>query len=474
MKNLSETCTQLVAVMSCFAMASSLHTGWTANALEKACPKIDSVRICNPDFIINGLEECDTSGQDDLSSIVTALSELETMHLLKCDNDLISTEIQMAVVIVNNIDMNGNNQYNDEDYKLSEAKSLTVSLHDTWGVGNTQCNGSGIVLLLSIEDRIAYISISPGLTDILTSTRIDHIIDDMKPFLKDEEYTKAIVHAIHYIMEYVDEGPPSFAETHAYLLLFGAIYCATICFQILVEKRKTEYVKVKSHLDKIDNDRAMALMGKYECSSCPICLEDFIHVGIANDEKDIQNPPTSPTPSNNLETNIGAAIPYIGNDGKPLQLLRCGHAFDKSCWEEWISTPSSNIHQCPICKQDIGVSSSSIETRSPSCQSNEEGQLLDDDMNNIGNRPSISRQQQRQMYLSERNFRIHRLHHQYPNQILQTNVNRWTRDNYDGTMTQDNEFVVHNESSSTTLRNRGGGDSSFGGSCSGGGGGGAW
>ena len=483
----------LGVLTSLVVVATSSNTGWTANALEKACPNIDSARICNPDSILS--ERTKMVEENDVSSVTTALRELETRHELKCSNDRTSTEIQMAVVIVNNIDMNGKNHYND-DYKLNKAKSLAISLHDAWGVGNIQCNGSGILLFLSIRDRVAYISTSQGLTRILTKTRIDHIIDEMKPFLRDEEYSKAIVNSIHYIMEYLDQGPPSFGEQYFSLLFIGTLAGAMIGFDKWNKKKKTEYVKVKSHLNQIDHDRAMALMGKYQCSSCPICLEDFkspadadtdTQKGIAsNDEKDKESPPASPAPAYNLETNTSAGIPipYIGNDNKPLQLLRCGHAFDKSCWEKWISTPSRNIHQCPICKQDIVASSYSDETRLVSHHRNQEVRPFISGMNNnnVGNNmwrtPSFSRQQRQQIYLSERNFRIQRLHHRYPNYIQQSNVDRWTQENYDGTMTQDNDFVhkdpdpvVHNQSSSSY---KGGSSSSFGGGCSGGGGGGTW
>jgi len=31
------------------------------------------------------------------------------------------------------------------------------------------------------------------------------------------------------------------------------------------------------------------------------------------------------------------AVAYIGSDGKPIQVLKCGHAFDAGYWENWIT-----------------------------------------------------------------------------------------------------------------------------------------
>lgn len=480
--NLTRTFLNLAAIASTAAASSTSSTiKWTANSLEKVCPNIETTRICNPDSILSETSSDDEgggSGQDDVASITTALRELESNHPLRCNNDSASTDVQMAIAIVNSIDMNGNNHFSD-NFKIQEAKKLAMNIHDSWGVGNTECNGSGIVLLLSVKDRVAYISTSSGLSPILTQGRIDHIIEEMKPFLKDQEYAKALVNAIHFIIRYIDKGPPSFWEQYLSIIFMVVIFGGVIGAGKWQQKKKTEYVKVKSHLDKIDHDKALVLMGKYECSSCPICLEDFKSPNEESGsfEKKKGSPPTSPV-SKPDDTNAG--IPYIGSDGKPLQLLRCGHAFDKSCWEEWTSSSSRNIHQCPICKQDIGGSVSVDANQQSSYQRSQELLPLSQ-YNNMGWASRRQQQQQlQQMYQFERNFRIHRLHHRYPHYIRQSNVDRWTRDGYDGTMAQDSEFlhrdpVVHDQQHSSGSSGSGGTSfSSFGGGHSGGGSGGTW
>merc|ERR1711971_518856 len=42
---------------------------------------------------------------------------------------------------------------------------------------------------------------------------------------------------------------------------------------------------------------------------------------------------------------------------------------------------------------------------------------------------------------SERNFRIHRLHHRYPRFVNQDMLHRWTTNDYDGNLADDQIFV---------------------------------
>ena len=47
-------------------------------------------------------------------------------------------------------------------------------------------------------------------------------------------------------------------------------------------------------------------------------------------------------------------IPLIGSDDKPIKMLRCGHLFDKTCWEMWTDSGTGNPCICPVCRQDVG------------------------------------------------------------------------------------------------------------------------
>jgi uncharacterized membrane protein YgcG len=157
------------------------------------------------------------------------------------------------------------------------------------------------------------------------------------------------------------------------------------------------------------------------------------------------------------------------------------------------------MHQCPICKQDIGGGvhvdyhrcQLDIPTRTTrnddlvSGTSEQQRPLvsffgLTDSTNSINPlyRSRFTAQQQREMYELERQFRIHRLRHRYPYYIRQTHVDRWTRNDYDGNMAQDGDFINQDpnlkSSNSSTSHSQGHSFGSFGGGQSGGGGGGTW
>ena len=86
-------------------------------------------------------------------------------------------------------------------------------------------------------------------------------------------------------------------------------------------------------------------------------------------------------------------------------------------------------------------------------------------------------------YQAERNFRLERLRSIYPSYIEQSDIDRWSGDDFDGTMAED-EHLVRREPEFNRFRSRsgtggrdngnGGSFGSFGGGSSGGGGGGGW
>jgi len=275
---------------------SSSQKRWTVSSLESECDNdMASTRICDPEKIFGSRSgssssnnEREPSTNNSIDQITSAIHELESNHPLICSNGMAtntvsttipttSTEVQMAIVIIPKMNLSHENFMTDDNYMIQQGKNMAVALHNHWGVGNIQCGGSGILLFLSIHDRVVYLSISNGVKSILTKTRIDHIVDDvMKPYLREGDYTAAVLQAIRCIQNYIDKGPPSMWER--YLPLFLSILPLAIGggFMFHGRRLKKEYKTVHSKLSKIDHDKALALMGKYKCHSCPICLEDFV------------------------------------------------------------------------------------------------------------------------------------------------------------------------------------------------------
>ena len=430
------------------------------------------------------------------------------------------------------------------------AKDFAIGLHNDWGIGSTissssSCNhndndtaDTGILFLFSIYDRTVFVSRGSALKTTLTDARIDQIIEYMTPMLQAQLYGEAIDYGLQYLKQILQKGPPSFSERFEFWLtsmmeyIIVGMFCLIITLTRWWEKiQKNEYVRVQSQLSKIDRDQALSLQGQYQCTSCPICLEDFQGVtsndnmeqkNVAPNKNDnstsemvkedntdkeeeeegeedtadvdttvplISKPTSSSTSSSQVTTNKTTTtrfVPTHGSDGLPLKLLRCGHVFDETCWKEYVTTGHGDIRVCPICKQDIGAptNTSTSITTTDNPESTPGGQDLrlrttterqdgNNDNNNTNNQ---------QLYQRERNFRLARLQMRYPRYIHRSQLQRWTRQGYRDSLARDREFVQRNPTEIRNQRMRAASSSSsssvgrvrYGGGRSSGGSGGRW
>ena len=79
--------------------------------------------------------------------------------------------------------------YRHEVRKQIAAEDFARALHDSWGVGHdTPHGGTGILIFLSVQDRVIYISRESALDRLVNSARIDKIIKGARPFLKRKRY----------------------------------------------------------------------------------------------------------------------------------------------------------------------------------------------------------------------------------------------------------------------------------------------
>lgn len=358
----------------------------------------------------------------------------------------------------------------EEDREDRAAETFARYIHDSWGVGvGTECGGAGVLLFLSIEDRAVYVSRGAALEDTLTDRRLDRAIENMKSLLRSEEYDNAILQALEDIRRYIEEGPPTLWENfwHIFVhLLFPLVWIGTVLGTLLPRmwansRMQRDYARVRSQLSEIDRSRAEALQGKYKCTSCPICLEDF--------EKPAADD----------------AVVTTGSDGQPIKLLRCGHAMDDSCWEAWVSNGQGTFNKCPICNQDVGETgnNNSIQRhqdvavrRRAANENNNPGNIIGNADNN-DNRFNNDEDRMIRQYRRERQFRLARLGARYPQIVRPAQIERWSQPNYDGTIVRDPSFVQSNPSLTSSAPRTGGrsmGGGGFGGSSSGGGRGGRW
>lgn len=414
MKRSSLLCT-LVLVLAQGAFAA-VH--WSPNAFPQACEG----RVCDPDGILK---------TDDKNALVDAIAVFEDTHAVPCTSKEDAFDIQLAVALVNKMDLYDYRRY--EDKEKHAAKDFALHLHNTWGVGvETPCGGTGILVFLSMYDRAIYISTGDAMKTVLTDHRLDKVMREMKPLLRQVKYGDALQTAVYEIGRHVETGKPQRMERFWAILsdiwpfaMFASIVSFFVFQGRLQQRRQRQYARVQTQLSELDRNRAEALQGTFRCTSCPICLNDF-ETPVSDDGQDSSAGPTE--------------MSKIGSDGLPLKLLRCGHVFDQTCWTEWIENGQGNFNKCPICNQDVGTPAmeGSEQAASPEQQNNED----------IRQRGAgvLQEQQPRALrrYNQDRMFRLARMSLQFPRYVNFQQVQRWSDPAYDRSLARDTSFTRNN------------------------------
>ena len=191
------------------------------------------------------------------------------------------------------------------------AEKFTKHLHDSWGVGHTDCD-DGVMLLLSIHDRQVYVSTGKKAMELLSDDQIDIIIEQMKTYLRGKDYDKSVELAVVRMGE-VFSGKVLERPFNYGLLIFCAFLIVMVGVGLYIgHKNEQEREKCTRKLRRIqeERDRANQSQKSYESKSCPICLEEF--------------QPESKT-----------------------RLLACGHKYCEPCLTKWLEDHAT----CPICRQ---------------------------------------------------------------------------------------------------------------------------
>ena len=299
--------------------------------------------------------------------------------------------------------------YEDEDDMVNDAAQIFARyLHGQWW-GEQQDNNSnnnnnnnnsstggenGILIFLSIQDRVCFISTGSAISTVLPWWRLEHIVSSMKPDLRHRDYGHALLTAIGDLSEMLREGPPTMADkVHDFMSRFGVVIAFAMftfffgAWGELRERRKRwQYAETRSKLTPFEREKARLLQREFKSRSCPICLENFDYgedLFLGEEVEEIGGTVTTTTittttssqsssslmsstnssslgrnSSDNLKRVDSYGIPLCGGDRKTIKLLRCGHIFCNSCWMSWVHSGHGNPCICPVCRQDIGKSSS--------------------------------------------------------------------------------------------------------------------
>jgi len=470
--------------------------------------------ICDPDSLLND-NAIDSILNDDI-----ILPKLEEINVCvdddedgeDNDNSSSSSKLEIVIAIAEKTDFqpyypnfhhrSSNSRGSRHEYErqgqkeedediLKASESFTMELHNKWGIGaQTKCGDTGILVYISIRDRVIYISKGSALNELLTSSRIDTIINKMKPFLRSNSYQEAIETSLYYITEQIEKGKP-YNDSILFLsilMIFGGVFFGNEYYQ---SWQRRKYAQARMHLNQLDRDNALALQGKYKSTSCPICFEPFQRTsnnGDATTCTDENSTDEQTVPLTDDDNNTSSTSDLIGSDGLPLRLLRCGHVFDETCYQTWVSTGQGDVRVCPICKEDISAGGDTTtrnddsSTRSVDSDTSTSSNTSNNNLHRRTAASSLFRNNRNNYnyYHQERLFRLSRLAYRYPQYIRPYQVDRWSDRNYNGRLVQDDGFVRNDPvrqqaraSASSNSRSYSS-SSSFGGGGSSGGGGGRW
>lgn len=350
----------------------------------------EPILLCDPDSVVslndlnniaNSLHDFNARNSRDISCPRHLDRRVESTNW-KHEQDLLHLYPQIGVAIVQKMDVKHIIHdfeyvytFEDEDDLVNDSAQYFASfLHNSWfyrsaTYDNTlivdptdPCYGSdnieqcrivnrvsnGIIIFISIDDEVCFISIGSSLINVLTWWRMESVIIRMKDGLRQSDPFDSVIMAIHHIQFMMNQGPPSTTEKAVdFLYRFGVfiLFAFTTFTMTLIGdrlERRKQYMDADqlSQMDAIETEKAKILQQSFKTRACPICLEPFLD-GIDVDEK----------VSLNYIDNYG--IPIKGSDGMELKILRCGHVIDRTCWIVWISTGKGDIMRCPVCRQEV-------------------------------------------------------------------------------------------------------------------------
>jgi uncharacterized protein len=174
--------------------------------------------------------------QDEISKIESTITAINSKY-----------NIDVAIVTTNNI---GNKSYNDycEDFYIT----------NDYGIGTDR---GGLLLLIDIGNRHTYIYHHGGANKYFPNSRVDNIINDIKPNLTHGNYSQAINTFLKDVNTYMKSGVPS-SNHKEYkdifklktMLIYGGISFLIALTSCIIVVFKYKSPKPESGLDYLDHN----------------------------------------------------------------------------------------------------------------------------------------------------------------------------------------------------------------------------
>lgn len=304
-----------IAARSCCTLASRLHvrlTDTSAKTMSVGIARrgltVKSTEVWHPDAMPNpklnpsragrsGVESSNVCDPDKLLS----RNDQDTIegYVKRSKHETVVAIIKKMRPDVDGADVQG------------AAGEFARQLHDRWGVGDREKN-DGVVIFLSTDDRVVYISAGKGLESRLSPAVVEYVVSGMKPFLKAADYGGAIEYAVLSIEDVVENGSGnSESKKRRTRTLFAAFLSVPLLAMLI------DYFKKKRRKRVQKCTESFSLIYDGDDSSCPYCLDSY------------------------------------NTSDKKKQKLSCGHTFCVPCVSELLRVSGDSTGTCVICAEPL-------------------------------------------------------------------------------------------------------------------------
>jgi uncharacterized membrane protein YgcG len=353
----------LLVLLVCICMKSVC--GNDGHFPENIANPMKSPLACNrPNVEHSSVCDVDDMLSDDSKDIIEGM-------LNKISDETIG---EAAVCYIYKMDRKFVDQYGGSIERAGDVFAHKV--HDSWGVGDHVKN-NGILLFVSIHDRMVYVSTGSGVDNLFPRLVTDGIVDHMKPHLRNKDYSLALQTAITEIdLILQGKGDTISSRTHyssnsggsdqedtmqafgTVLVAFVLIATIVLCFSNIIKNKDSRLNRGQNALNRLMREVNAAESGeeRFHSDSCPICLEDF--APSQNDQETGGSSTSTATPNN---TDTGTSTTPSNSDTtstsssesspQRAMMLRCEHQFCFGCLEEYLKTPEGRV--CPICRAPV-------------------------------------------------------------------------------------------------------------------------
>mmetsp|Transcript_20071 Transcript_20071/g.28844 ORF Transcript_20071/g.28844 Transcript_20071/m.28844 type:complete len:448 (+) Transcript_20071:47-1390(+) len=282
-------------------------------------------------------------------------------------------DVEFAVVVIPSMVRSFTSSVN------ADAERYADTLLETWGVGDSPMR-NGVLVFLSISDRVVHISLGAGIQDKLSSIEVNQVASHMVPHLKSGDYGPAIEMAMNELNMLIARGPTETTnaqkkvDKRRYVALkvgpwvLGVLFLSLAICALVSSKQdknvKKGYAALRRVIKTLETSKGIIC--------CPMCLDPFEESSSTSNIKDESNEVVDTTADNTdidmkLEDELSSFIntkdveymdsasPSIGRTRRIPMKLRCHHIYCMNCIQSLVT---SKGRECPICHQEVDTPSS--------------------------------------------------------------------------------------------------------------------